>query len=81
MPTKLTLSIDETVVEKAKQYASAKSKSLSKVIEQYLKFITESETPPTEVTETVRGLADTLSPAVSDDDLKDQYLKQKYVDA
>jgi Family of unknown function (DUF6364) len=81
MPTKLTLSIDETVVEKAKQYASAKSKSLSKVIEQYLKFITESETPPTEVTDTVRGLADTLSPPVSDDDLKYQYLKQKYVDA
>ena len=81
MPTKLTLSIDETVVEKAKLYARAKSKSLSKVIEQYLKFITESETPPTQVTETVRGLADTLSPPVSDDDLKYQYLKQKYLDA
>lgn len=81
MPTKLTLSIDETVVEKAKLYASAKSKSLSKVIEQYLKFVTESETPPTEVTATVRDLADTLSPPVSDDDLKYQYLKQKYLDA
>ena len=81
MPTKLTLSIDETVVEKAKLYASAKSMSLSKVIEQYLKFITENETPPTKVTDTVRRLADTLSPSVSDDDLKFQYLKQKYLDA
>ncbi len=81
MPTKLTLSIDETVVEKAKLYASAKSKSLSKVVEQYLKFITENETPPTKVTDTVRRLADTLSPSVSDDDLKFQYLKQKYLDA
>jgi hypothetical protein len=66
---------------KRQNNASAKSKSLSKVIEQYLKFITESETPPTEVTQTVRGLADTLSPAVSDDDLKYQYLKHKYLDA
>ena len=81
MSTKLTLSIDETVVEKAKLYASAKRKSLSKVIEQYLKFITESETPPTNITDTVRRLSDTLSPPVSDDELKYQYLKDKFLDA
>jgi uncharacterized phage infection (PIP) family protein YhgE len=81
MSTKLTLSIDETVIEKAKVYARSRSKSLSKVIEQYLQFVTENQTPPTEVTDTVRLIADTLSPSVSDDDLKYQYLKQKYLDA
>ena len=81
MPTKLTLSIDESVIEKAKLYARAKSTSLSRVIEQYLQFVTENETPPTQVTDTVRRLADTLSPPVSDDDLKFDYLRQKYLDA
>ena len=81
MPTKLTLSIDETVVEKAKAYAREKQKSLSKVIEQYLEFVTENEPPPTQLTDTVRRLSDTLSPPASDDDLKYQHLKQKYLDA
>ncbi|MDB5209538.1 MAG: hypothetical protein JWQ30_365 [Sediminibacterium sp.] len=37
MSTKLTLSIDENVVSEAKEYAKESGKSLSKIIEGYLR--------------------------------------------
>ncbi len=44
MNTKLTLSIEKTVIEKAKSYASKTGRSLSKVIENYLEsLIQENE--------------------------------------
>lgn len=44
MNTKLTLSIDEEVVQKAKDYARSNGRSLSDLIENYLRGITsESE--------------------------------------
>ena len=81
MTTKLTVSIDPGVVERAKRYARSRSKSLSRVIQQYLEFITEQETPPTEVTSRVEKLADRLTVKASDDELKHAYLKEKYLDA
>lgn len=39
MTTKLTLSIDKTVIKEAKAYASSSGRSLSAVIEEYLKAI------------------------------------------
>lgn len=44
MNTKLTLTIEESIIEKAKKYANAKGKSLSSIIENYLKAITKEET-------------------------------------
>uniref|UniRef100_UPI00404AFC2F DUF6364 family protein n=1 Tax=Flavobacterium sp. TaxID=239 RepID=UPI00404AFC2F len=43
MSTKLTLTIDKEVIEMAKSYAKNKNRSLSKIIENYLKTITEKE--------------------------------------
>lgn len=43
MTTKLTLTIEEKVIEAAKRYAQKKGKSLSHLVENYLKSIT-SET-------------------------------------
>jgi hypothetical protein len=43
MNTKLTLTIEQTVVEKAKVYAKKKGNSLSDIIENYLKVITNNE--------------------------------------
>ena len=40
MNTKLTLTLEQTVIERAKKYAKQKDQSLSKVIENYLKAIT-----------------------------------------
>jgi uncharacterized protein Veg len=54
MPTKLTLTIDEAVIMKAKKYAKKKENSLSNIIENYLKVLVV-ETPNTD---------DDLSPIV-----------------
>lgn len=42
MSTKLTLSIDEEVVRKAKEYSKASGRSLSSLIESYLIGLTSS---------------------------------------
>lgn len=41
MNTKLTLTIEESVIEKAKKYARKKERSLSDLVESYLKAITK----------------------------------------
>lgn len=41
MDTKLTLKLDKTVINRAKAYAAAHNRSLSKVIESYLKSLTD----------------------------------------
>jgi predicted CopG family antitoxin len=57
MKTKLTLTIEQDVIEKAKNYAKAKGHSLSEIIENYLKMITyEGEKPEIEVTPVVKSL-------------------------
>ncbi len=43
MSTKLTLSIEQDVIQKAKRYAKLQGRSLSNIIEEYLKSIS-SET-------------------------------------
>lgn len=39
MTTKLTLTLEEKVINSAKKYASSRGKSLSKIVEGYLKTI------------------------------------------
>jgi hypothetical protein len=43
MNTKLTLTIEQTIIERAKKYARKKGRSLSDIIENYLKVITKEE--------------------------------------
>jgi hypothetical protein len=43
MNTKLTLTIEHTIIERAKKYAKQKGRSLSGIIENYLKVITKEE--------------------------------------
>ena len=40
MSTKLTLTVDENVIESAKEYARRHQRSLSNIIEEYLKSLT-----------------------------------------
>ncbi|MFP3089570.1 DUF6364 family protein [Treponema sp. TIM-1] len=42
MYTKLTLSIDQTVIENAKKYAKDQKRSVSKLVEEYLSSISSS---------------------------------------
>lgn len=43
MNTKLTLTIERDIIERAKSYAKDKNHSLSDIIENYLKTLTEKE--------------------------------------
>ena len=43
MNTKLTLTIEQTIIEKAKKYADGKGRSLSNIVENYLKAITKED--------------------------------------
>lgn len=57
MNTKLTLSIEQSVIEKAKSYARKKERSLSDLIENYLKAITNEEpVQKIEISPTVKSL-------------------------
>ena len=57
MNTKLTLTIEQTVIEKAKKYAKDKERSLSNLIENYLKALTkESDSNEIELTPIVKSL-------------------------
>lgn len=57
MNTKLTLTIEQAVIEKAKKYAKDKERSLSNLIENYLKALTnESDSNEIELTPIVKSL-------------------------
>ena len=45
MDTKLTLKLDKFVIERAKEYASFHKRSLSRLIESYLKSLIEKDSP------------------------------------
>lgn len=81
MSSKVTLYMDESVVRHAKEYAQSRHKSLSQLIEQYLRFLTESEGVSSEITPRVSRLSDTLELPASEDQLKFDYLSRKYLDA
>lgn len=56
MNTKLTLTIEQSVIERAKKYARKKERSLSALIENYLKALTSGEPE--------KGQEEELSPTV-----------------
>jgi len=82
MNTKLTLTIEQTIIERAKKYAKSEGRSLSDIIENYLKVITtgESETD-IEITPLVKSLRGSFK-APKDFDYKKELAKglsQKYL--
>ena len=56
MQTKLTLTLDRDIIEKAKRYAKAKERSLSQLIENYLKVILEDNPEQIELSSSVKKL-------------------------
>ena len=57
MNTKLTLTIEQAIIEKAKKYANSKGRSLSNIVENYLKAITKEDYKESiELTPIVRSL-------------------------
>ena len=57
MNTKLTLTIEQSIIEKAKKYARKKERSLSDLIENYLRALTSEELEKeNDITPVVRSL-------------------------
>jgi len=82
MNTKLTLTIDKSIIQKAKRYAKNKERSLSDLIENYLKAITEDiDSKEGEITPLVKSLKGSFK-APSNFDYKEeltQALSDKYL--
>ena len=75
MNTKLTLTIEQSVIERAKKYARKKGRSLSDIIENYLKAITKEEpAEETEITPSVKSLRGSFK-APADFDYKKELTK------
>jgi hypothetical protein len=81
MDAKLTLKLNQKVIEKAKKYASGKKMSLSRIIEAYLRSLTsDSESSEFEISPFVKSIASGIE-IPSDFDYKKEYaeyLMEKY---
>jgi hypothetical protein len=81
MDTKLTLKLNKAVIEKAKEYASDKNMSLSRIIESYLQSLTsENENPEFEISPFIKSIATGVEIPTDLDYKKEysHYLMEKY---
>ncbi|PID94104.1 MAG: hypothetical protein CSA95_04855 [Bacteroidetes bacterium] len=80
MDKKLTLSLNESIIESAKIYAKSNSTSLSKLVESYLSILTKKKTEKVEVTPLVKSLSGVidLSSDFDEKELYRDYLIEKY---
>lgn len=81
MITKLTLTIEKSVIERAKSYAKGTQRSLSEMVELYLQRITEEHLPgEEEVSPRIKKLAGSLPLSREFDDKQalDEYYNKKY---
>ncbi|HEY1040143.1 MAG TPA: DUF6364 family protein [Bacteroidia bacterium] len=80
MDTKLTLKLDEDIIEKAKDYAKSKKTSLSVLIENYLQKITTEKKRKKKITPLVKSLSSIIELPADSDPKKEyaNYLTNKY---
>ena len=81
MDTKLTLKLDQEIIEKAKHYASEKKISLSRIVENYLNSLTsDKENNDIQISPFVKSLSSGIEiPADYDyKKVRADYLEQKY---
>ncbi|MDT0642482.1 DUF6364 family protein [Zunongwangia sp. F363] len=80
MDTKLTLSLNKAVIEKAKKYVSAHNTSLSRMVECYLAAVIESDEKNLNITPLVESLSGVINVDADFDYKKEygEYLTHKY---
>ena len=80
MDTKLTLKLDQEVIEKAKRFAQGQQTSLSQLIENYLLNLTREEDSPFPISPLVKSLSGIIEFPASTDVRKAyrEHLRQKY---
>ncbi|MCB0760348.1 MAG: hypothetical protein KDC12_02415 [Flavobacteriales bacterium] len=80
MDKKLTLSLNENVIEQAKMYARANDISLSKLIEMYLASLTRKKKVANDITPLVKSLSGIIDDPkeAEDKNAYTNYLIEKY---
>ncbi|MBL4753326.1 MAG: hypothetical protein JKY52_07000 [Flavobacteriales bacterium] len=80
MDSKLTLKLDSAVIESAKKYAKNKNTSLSRLVENYLSWITSNKTGAEKISPLVKSLSGVISLSEDFDDKKGygDFLESKY---
>ena len=81
MNTKLTLNVNESIVEEAKAYAKSHRTSLSKLVENYLNILTHKEKEQRIVTPIVETLTGVIPSDTNSENYKQEYydyLQKKY---
>jgi hypothetical protein len=80
MDTKLTLKLDQLVIEKAKVYAKNRHTSLSRLIENYLLEVTDDVNSDEKITPLVKSLSGIIDLPEDDNHKKDyaDFLSNKY---
>lgn len=77
MDKKLTLSLDQNIIERAKSYAHSNNISVSKLIEAYLKSLT-TKSNDIEITPLVESLSGVIDIPKNDQKDYTDYLMDKY---
>jgi signal transduction protein with GAF and PtsI domain len=79
MTIKLTLSVEKSVVLKAKKYAREQGRSLSEIVTNYLRRLSGERDSSEELDREVVGISDEISPDRIPDlqDERFQYLRKK----
>jgi hypothetical protein len=79
MQTKLTLRLEEQLIEQAKSYAAEAGKSVSQIVAEYFSLLTSRKSttklPTTPITQSLRGL---LREATVDEQDYKSYLEEKH---
>lgn len=80
MNTKLTLSLEKEVIEKAKSYAKQTGRSLSELVEAYFENLTSKSEQEDEIHPKVKKLIGriTLPDDFDENKARDEYYKEKY---
>ena len=84
MDAKLTLNVDKTIANRAKQYAKSRGRSLSDLVEDYFRFLTRDDSiPETKSSPKVKSLLGSIKvpedfdyKKILSDSLNDKYLKE-----
>ena len=82
MNKKLTLSLDDTVIDRAKKYAATHKVSLSQIIENYFRLLTSgNKKDKNELSPIVKELMGSINVPENFDyeEEKYEYLKEKYL--
>ena len=80
MQTKLTLRIDEELIERAKSYAQRSGKSVSRLVSDYLELLPESERRHARpLTPIVKSLVGALAGSGLDEEDYRRHLEEKHL--